>query len=222
VLENRSFDHLLGSLRAEDDRIDGPLGTEFNYADPSAETGKSLVTFDAPYVPDVDPGPGHEFSNAIEQLFLDSKVPTPIVTDKSNMGFAFDYRQVCRGNGQTDVQSMQNAGKVLRCFGARQLPALHTLAREFAICNKWFSSVPGPTWPNRFFIHCATSGGYLDNALRDYEMRTIFQNLSEVGVNWRIYYHDVPQSLALRQQRQYFREKYELFRRARDSARDIS
>lgn len=211
VLENRSFDHLVGALRAQDDRIDGPLGTEFNYANPQTQTGKADVTFDAPYVPDVDPGPGHDFGNAMQQLFLADGVPSHIDPSATNMGFASDYRQVCRSSSQSDQQSLANASRVLRCFPADALPALHTLAREFAICNKWFSSVPGPTWPNRFFVHCATSGGYLDNALRDYGMRTLFQNLSGASVNWRVYYHDAPQSLALRHQRQYFWSKYEVF-----------
>jgi phospholipase C len=214
ALENRSFDHLIGSLRAQDHRIDGPMGTEFNFADPKTQTGKFLVTFDAPYVPDVNPRPGHEFPNALSQIFLASAVPNPIVPDKCNLGFAFDYRQVCLSSGQTDEESRANAGAVLRCFGAQKLPALHTLAREFAICNKWFSSIPGPTWPNRFFMHCATSGGYIDNALRAYPMRTLFQNLSDANISWRVYYHDVPQSLALQNQRQYFSTKYELYDQA--------
>jgi phospholipase C len=214
ALENRSFDHLVGSLRSQDTDIDGPIGTEFNYADPTTQTGKSLVTFDAPYVPDVDPDPGHEFLNVLDQLFLAKTVPSPIDPDRCNLGFAFDYRNVCMSNGQTEPVATSNAGNVLKCFGAQKLPALHTLAREFALCNKWFSSLPGPTWPNRFFMHCATSGGYLDNALRDYPMRTIFQNLSDARVNWRVYYHDVPQSLALANQRQYFWRYYELFDQA--------
>lgn len=214
ALENRSFDHLVGSLRSQDSNIDGPIGTEFNYGDPTNQTGKSLVTFDAPYVPDVDPDPGHEFANVLDQLFLTNAVPSPINPDGCNLGFAYDYRNVCLSTGLTEPIALSNAGKVLKCFGAQNLPALHTLAREFALCNKWFSSVPGPTWPNRFFFHCATSGGYLDNALRDYTMRTIFQNLSEARVNWRVYYHDVPQSLALANQRQFFGDYYELFDQA--------
>ena len=40
--------------------------------------------------------------------------------------------------------------RIMRCFTPEQLPVLTTLAREFAICDQWFSSLPGPTWPNRF------------------------------------------------------------------------
>ena len=203
ALENRSFDHLLGYLRDQDPRIDGPTGVEFNYADPSTHAGKTLVSSDAPYVPDVDPGPSHEFHDVMLQLFMQFRVPARLPPGVTNMGFMYDYAKVSH--------DIAHAARVMQCFGADRLPALHTLAREFAICDHWFSSLPGPTWPNRFFIHCATSGGYVDNTLRDYPMRTIFQNLSAKGVNWRVYYHDVPQSLALLNQRQYVSRMYERF-----------
>src|SRR5205823_14763777 len=50
--------------------------------------------------------------------------------------------------------------RIMRCFDtARQLPVLYQLASEFALCDQWFSSLPGPTWPNRFFLLAASSGG---------------------------------------------------------------
>ena len=58
-------------------------------------------------------------------------------------------------------------------------------------------SVPGPTWPNRLFLHAATSGGFADNNPRDYAMRTIFHNLADNGHSWKIYFHDIPQALGL-------------------------
>jgi phospholipase C len=39
---------------------------------------------------------------------------------------------------------------------ARQL---HFLARHFTVCDRWFSSVPGPTLANRFFVHTGTACG---------------------------------------------------------------
>src|SRR5208283_3039327 len=52
---------------------------------------------------------------------------------------------------------------VMECFQPDQLPVLTTLAGEFALFNFWHSSLPGPTWPNRFFVHAATSGGLTDS-----------------------------------------------------------
>jgi phospholipase C len=199
VMENRSFDHLLGNLMTPDFEIDGLTGVEFNYANPKAKTGEARVTKSAPYVPDVDPSPSHEFHDVMLQLF--SQFTVPIFISDSNQGFVYDYAKVS--------QDETHASKIMQCFGSDQLPALHTLARQFAVCDHWYSSLPGPTWPNRFFIHCATSGGFVDNAVRTYDMNTIFDNLSRHGVSWRVYYHDVPQSLALSKQVQYFWSMYE-------------
>ena len=107
-----------------------------------------------------------------------------------DMGFVFDYAQQ-PGN------TLQKAHNIMRCFAPDKLPVLTTLAKEFAICDHWFASVPGPTWPNRFFVHAATSDGHVDNQLRAYAMRTIYDNLKDAGVSWRIYFHDFPQALAL-------------------------
>jgi phospholipase C len=91
------------------------------------------------------------------------------------------------------------------------LPALHTLARNFTICDHWFSSLPGPTWPNRFFALTGTCNGQLlmpegwkDPQLKtciDQTQDTIFDRLNERGVRWHVYYYDFPSSLLLTHQR---------------------
>jgi phospholipase C len=72
------------------------------------------------------------------------------------------------------------------------------------ICDHWFSSLPGPTWPNRFFVHSGTSLGHVDmpsgvfNAgLYCYDQRTLYDELNDAGVEWRVYRGDFPQSLLL-------------------------
>nr|WP_250635863.1 alkaline phosphatase family protein [Myxococcus hansupus] len=50
-------------------------------------------------------------------------------------------------------------GELMKCYAPEQLPVLTALAREFAVCDQWFSSLPGPTWPNRFFVNAASAGG---------------------------------------------------------------
>ena len=68
-------------------------------------------------------------------------------------GFAKNYEQ----------RAGQGKGvEVMRCFTPDQLPVLSTLARQYAVCDQWFSSVPGPTLPNRAFAHFGTSFGRLD------------------------------------------------------------
>jgi phospholipase C len=204
MLENRSFDHLLGYARSAEFPIDGLTGSESNYLNPITRASAAVtVSPTATYVPDQDPSPGHEFGNVTVQLHGSSPAPTPPVG--SNVGFVADY---------ATVAGTARAGEVMRCHAEGRLPVLETLAREFAVCDAWFSSMPGPTWPNRLFAHCATSGGFVDGALRSYDMRTIYENLSAANIDWRVYYHDMPQSLALANLRKYFRTKYELFAQA--------
>ena len=52
---------------------------------------------------------------------------------------------------------------------------------------------PGETWPNRNFMHAATSDGETDIDPRLYTNKTIFEVLEEHGRDWHIYYDDTPQ-----------------------------
>jgi phospholipase C len=92
-----------------------------------------------------------------------------------------------------------------------RLPGLHELGKNFTICDHWFSSLPGPTWPNRFF---ALSGTPADRVLMPegplhfrpeeifvQDQLTIFDRLREAGKSSRIYYYDFPSSLLLNRQR---------------------
>ncbi|HWT04948.1 MAG TPA: alkaline phosphatase family protein, partial [Xanthomonadales bacterium] len=179
MLENRSFDHMLGFARSDDFPVNGLTGKESNYLNPLQPAGSPVVvSADAAYVPDRDPDPAHEFPNVATQLH--GSFPPPPVPHGSNIGFVADY---------ASVAGAARAGEIMRCYGRGRLPVLETLAREFAVCDAWFSSMPGPTWPNRLFAHCATSGGYTDGSLRSYDMRTIYQNLEDAGVSWRVYFH---------------------------------
>ncbi|MDB5065745.1 MAG: hypothetical protein JWM18_2179, partial [Chloroflexi bacterium] len=74
-----------------------------------------------------------------------------------------------------------------------QVPVLSRLALEFAVCTRWFCSVPGETWPNRNFLHAATSDGETNIELRPYTNPTIFELLEKNGRTWRIYHDDTPQ-----------------------------
>ena len=201
MLENRSFDHLLGFFPGGPN-FDGLKGDEANYEQPVTQSGlKVTVSRDAPVVPDVDPGPDHDVPNVHIQLFGQAGPYPDDPNAPHNNGFLYDYAQV--------THEVATAAHVMRCHDPANVPTLTALAQEFAICDRWFSSVPGPTWPNRFFAHAATSGGHSDNAIRIYGMRTIYENLHDTGKTWRIYFHDFPQSLALEHQLQFAFTNYE-------------
>ncbi len=184
MYENCSFDHMLGHLP-----YGGELtGTEFNLLDPADPGSERVpVTSRATYRTLMDPH--HDLLSVNTQLFG----PLSPATDPAPMsGFV--------QSGIAAAAADEEAGKtVMDCFTPARLPALSTLAREFCVCDRWFSSVPGPTWPNRLFVHAATSDGQAaNNVLHPYDMPTIFESLEAGGCSWGIYFNDFPHTLALR------------------------
>jgi phospholipase C len=186
VLENRSFDHMLGFFPG----VNGLKGDEGNHTDPGVPGSPFIrVSRDAQYTGDLDVDPSHELTSVNEQLFGASS--GPVAGGAHNIGFVWNYAKQ-RNQTQAAV-----GPHIMKCFDPARLPVLTMLAKEFAVCDRWYASVPAQTWPNRFFLHCATSGGFVDNQLRYYGMRTIYENITGVGLDWGIYFHDFPQSLAL-------------------------
>src|SRR5215472_15546866 len=92
----------------------------------------------------------------------------------------------------------QGLAGACRAAGDRpgQVPVLSRLASEFAVCIRWFCSVPGETWPNRNFAHAATSDGETQIEIRPYTAPTVFELLEDNGADWRIYHDDTPQAWA--------------------------
>src|SRR5664279_152024 len=179
MLENRSFDHLLGYLDHPDpDHYDG-LGSgehlTVNGLDEKVPASSDGVPFG------VDPD--HSHTGILEQMAAWKGVTT-------NGGFVHSYESVA-GPGQGDG--------VMQCLDPEKVcPAIATLAKEFAVCTSWFSSVPGETWPNRNFAHAATSDDSVDIELGFFYDRTIFEQLTKGHVEWRVYYDGPPELWAFR------------------------
>lgn len=75
---------------------------------------------------------------------------------------------------------------------------LSTLAKSFAVCDRWFASAPCQTWPNRWFVHAATADGYENNDPPHIpDVPTIFNRLEDAGQTWKIYFHDMAQTHTL-------------------------
>jgi phospholipase C len=183
MFENRSFDHMLGYLP----HAGALTGDESNPLDPLDPNSEHVrVTNQAGYITPIDPA--HDFVSVAGQLFGHQD---QVVDPAPMSGFV----KACIEQAQGDVA----IGKqIMDCFDPDKLPALRTLAEEFCLCTQWFSSVPGPTWPNRFFVHAATSDGMITNDARHiYDMKTIYDSLADEGLSWNIYHGDFPHSLAL-------------------------
>jgi phospholipase C len=165
MLENRSFDHMLGFLKRGNHAIDGLNGDEWNY--PVEELASNVtVSPDAGDVDDLNPDPSHEFAHVTKQI---SSTGDP-VENPDMKGFVMDYYTV-----RNDAA---HAAKIMKCFTPETLPILSTLATSYAVCDRWFSSVPGSTIPNRLFVHGASSGGSLtqDVVIAPFTMHTIFES----------------------------------------------
>jgi phospholipase C len=165
MLENRSFDHMLGFLKRDNPAIDGLSGDEWNY--PADELAPNVVVSpDAGDVQDLNPDPNHEFAHVTNQV---SSIGDPV--DHPDMkGFVRDYFTVRKDPA--------HAAGIMKCFTPATLPVLSTLARSYAVCDRWFSSVPGSTIPNRLFVHGASSGGSLtqDVLAAPFGLQTIFES----------------------------------------------
>jgi len=181
MLENRSFDHMLGGL-ADELHLDGVSAAappRFNVDDDGTryqQTGNASrsIKYD----------PHHELRHVKTQMA------------SGNSGFVQDFSR--------SYPESQHADRAEVMKFHSDLPALHTLARNFAVCDHWFASVPGPTWTNRFFVHSGTSlgrvempNGILDANLHWYDQITLYDRLNEKAKSWSIYYGDIPQSLML-------------------------
>jgi phospholipase C len=192
MLENRSFDCLLGKLYPASAQFDGLTGNEFNLkADGSRETVWPLPGTDRAVMTMPDPDPGELWTDMNQQIFGTANLPDP-PPPASMSGFVQNYQT------QPKPRVPKN---IMHYFTPDQVPVLSTLAKSFAVSDRWHAAAPCQTWPNRFFMHTATAGGYENNmpVHFPYEMPTIFQRFSDAGQSWKIYFEDIPQALTLSQ-----------------------
>ena len=161
MLENRSFDHMLGYLRYAGMNVDGRIG-ETNFTDgdpPTAVTGYHLTDTR------VRASPHHDVASVATQI-----------NGGQMDGFV-------RAHG-----SRRHVAEVMSYYDDRELRTYDKFAHQYAVCDHWFASVPGPTWPNRFFAMCGTSTGITGN-LRVIDHPTFFDLLPPGS--FRYYSHDV-------------------------------
>jgi phospholipase C len=200
VLENRSFDHMLGFLYADSGNVspvtkqpvEGLTGKESN----SDATGASIpVSALAPetanvyFTPGADPGEGFEATNV--QLFGEASPPAG--SSATNSGFVTDFAATLKGiDAHQRVISGTTASDIMGIFTPELLPVLSGLARGFAVCDHWFSSVPTMTFPNRAFLCAATSQGHMNDSTSKYTSQSIFGLLSAHNLAWSIYGYDNP------------------------------
>jgi phospholipase C len=216
MLENRSFDNILGALYPHSSTFEGLLldGSMANtyQGNPYPVTNESSLV-DVFRTPTPDPG----------ELFQDMNLQIFNNTDGSNdanmggfvndwMATSEEYPGIPQGKEcffaphwpSLPRSSTLTPGDIMFYYTtsgtAPQLPVSGWLAKSFAVSDAWFGSSPTQTFPNRFFANCGTAGGYVQDI--DYlchleiwpNLPNIFELLDGGGgpnpSNWKVYFHD--------------------------------
>ena len=200
--ENRSFDTYFGMLnpyRASNnwnvgddgntytvDGIDDKLSKFVNYDDEGQPF--SLFQFSSTCVDDMTSAWLEGYGDVNRYNFLLNR---PIVMD----GFVHTAEGYAK-SGSGDGQFTDLAGKrAMGYYDQDTLNYYYYMASQFAISDRWFSPVSSKSTPNRI---ATMAGGTTQGLVRDpfvddkftnqLKIETIFQELDENGVSWKIYY----------------------------------
>ncbi len=193
MLENRSFDCMLGALYPDDPDFEGLKGGEKNIVAGRPFPVWNDQTLTAADVVTPTPDPGEAFVDMNMQLFGNAGRGMAMPADMS--GFAQNYM-----SQPPSKDGPYNPQAVLHYFNPTQVPIISQLAKAFGVSDCWHASAPCQTWPNRFFVHTGTALGHVDNKTFPipYPAPSLFHRLEECDKTWRIYFHDMPQSSLIR------------------------
>ncbi|HEX9629271.1 MAG TPA: alkaline phosphatase family protein, partial [Pyrinomonadaceae bacterium] len=197
MMENRSFDNLLGWLYADQGNqpprnippqtppsFEGLVPGKYCNKGPALHPGVVCASEptsrwssynNAMVVP--APDPGELFDQMTRQIF---GTATPPSTATANMsGFLLDY---------VDQAGPVIAPQIMQCYSPQQVNVISQLARSFAVSDRWQASAPCQTWPNRGFVHTGSSDGHINNDDSEpYDIQTIFNVMNDQGLSWGVY-----------------------------------
>jgi phospholipase C len=187
MMENRSFDHMLGGLMNKNPKINGLTGNESN---PDSAGAAVRVSPNADYRGQLSHDPDHHFPGVDVQIYGGAAFAPGRVANMQ--GFVQSYG--------TQSPNVGDSHAIMNYFSPDKIPVLTTLATEYAVFNGWFSSIPGPTICNRAFAHYGTSFGNVDmnmflvNDADRAKIPTIYERLAAGGHSAKLYYYDQPSS----------------------------
>jgi phospholipase C len=163
TMENRSFDHLFGSLPGANGMQAG-----LSYTD-NIGVSHSTYWLAAPPAPDYT-GCGH---------------PDP--------DHSYGPDRVAYDNGAMDgfLRAGSNDIYTIGYYAASDIPFYASLAQTYMACDNWFAAILGPTFPNRMFLWAAQTDR-LDDSIGFSSLPTIFDRLAQSGISHRYYFNNVP------------------------------
>jgi phospholipase C len=151
MMENRSFDQMLGFL-SKHDRVKGVRGLtggEVNYDEQgtpyeSFEWEENQTSFHPPQDRSgkiLDPCHGPD---CVKQQLAPHRGVTP-------GGFVTNFLGRKDKKGKPIEIPDEYRGLPMGYYSERHLPVYDLLAREYGVCDAWHCSIPGDTWPNRLY-----------------------------------------------------------------------
>ena len=190
MMENRSFDHMLGSLALANPNVDGLTPAVMQSFNAPGHTIRSLAEAAFPVITQFPLSVGHGYADVSQQMTGGMK------------GFVENFK----AHHQADLDAARcKADDVLGYYPIAMLPTYEFLAREYAVCDRFFCSHPGPTLPNRMYSltgelqRTLYGEPRLENGV-DRNMTlsrdpTIFDILDRHAIKWRQY--ESPPSVAM-------------------------
>jgi phospholipase C len=174
MMENHSFDNLLGALSRS--------------GQPKA---RGLHLDAAGHARNSNPGP----AGPVRSFRFATTAQGADVSQSWNATHA----QIDGGRMDGFVRSVGGAAQPMGYWTEDLLPFAYSIARTFCLANRWFSSAPCQTYPNRRFLMAGTAYGNIstDNeSLKDPPPPngTIWDRLHHYGISWRNYFTDLPSS----------------------------
>jgi phospholipase C len=174
MMENHSFDNLLGALPGVDGLTFDGSGTATNTNPGTVGTPADVTAF---------------------------PVPNTAQARNVTQSWKATHEQINGGLMNGFVQA-SGAVQPMGYYTPAVLPFAYSLARAFTLANRWFCSVPGPTYPNRRFLLAGTAWGATitaDTTLLDPPPPngTIFDRLSDQNINWCNYFSDLPMTAVI-------------------------
>lgn len=181
IMENRSFDHVLGYLssptfgnRPDVDGIKDP--EDIRYLNPNSD-GQGIPPFwmdDGPFTSDLPHDP-----DAIQIQLAHSDIKKTFLMN----GFVKAF--------ESEFHTSVSKPPVMGLLRPASLPTTAALAAKYTVCDRWFACIPTSTAPNRLMSMC----GYTD--IRDTSttvpnQMTVYDWLLDHGVSWRVYYAGLP------------------------------
>ncbi len=180
MMENRSFDHMLGHLKLEDPKsdVDGLIQPLEKYN--NIYNGTNYPLYNLPHDIELENDVPHEYNYVATQL-------------KQNMlngnytmkGFVEAYAAAIGPVVNPDCIPMGY-------FNSDQVPVTHFLAKNFCVCDKWFSPLPTSTQPNRTIAFSGDSSIYKTEPQLIQIPGNIFKWMNNNSIKWRVYHDGLP------------------------------